>query len=141
MRKLQGRVCITLNLSSSVQSLLSLFSTPQYALLFNCAKFFHKMVIGAKPEQAPCLLGLTTYHQSLLALVLHRALCVNSKRLKELKTWTMNSLLYNKDGDHSWTYLFSGYSDRGNCMAVCRCCLLCCLTHCSCVESLDSDLF
>jgi len=25
---------------------------------------------------------------------------------------------YNKDGDHSWTYLFNGYSDGSNCIST-----------------------
>jgi len=40
---------------------------------------------------------------------------------------------------HSWTYLFSGYSDRGNRMAICRSRLL--LLPDLRFLSLDSDLF
>ena len=35
---------------------------------------------------------------------------------------------YNKDGCHTWTYLFNGYSDGGHCMATktaCKCVFIC----------------
>ena len=60
-----------------------------------------------------CLLGPTTYHMSLLALIL----CVLHHVFirKRFNTWTMNRLQSSylldgndNNGDHSWTYLFSG---------------------------------
>jgi len=91
-----------------------------------------------------CLFGLTTYHRSLWLLFCMCASCVNSKTTRELKARTMCGLYLlvgdNKDRDHSWTYLFSGSSDRGKRMTIFRCHLFCCLTHRSHWTWISSDI-
>ena len=64
----------------------------------------------------------TTSHFELIFCILHILHHPKTTQGIENVNYQQSSLQWQHQGrDHSWTYLFSGYRNRGNCMAICLC--------------------